>query len=444
MLKSLKIVFPCFLISLTLTPGNAAPKADLSKLVVVGDSLSAGFQNGSLLGSQQVHGYAAVLADRARVALPLPLIAEPGIPNALYLVSPGPPPDYRNTAGPLWGRVDYSLQPMDLAVPGHAVRDALNTRPGMPVDSLTDLVLGLPGMLGGVSPQPGGVGRSAEPNCRALLAGKQRHPRPGHGRRRTPQTPVDDFRAAFAESMRRLAAKNATIAVANIPDVSAIPYFTSAEKLASQIGLPLEIVGPILGLRPGSFVTPEAFPIIQQILGGAAGPLPGAVVLDPTELAQIRGATDAYAAIVAEATRYGAALVDIHALFDRIMTHGFEVGGRRLSTEFLGGIFSLDRIHPRHRIRIIANEFIHAIELGLCLTESRPLSIDEILKDDPLAPIKAVSAVFGAGHVRPDWPSGLKRHRALRRLACRCFGSGKRTAGGAINGNASRYFGTAG
>ena len=55
-------------------------EADLSRLVVVGDSLSAGFQNGSLLGSQQVNGYASLLANQAGVDLPLPLIAAPGIP----------------------------------------------------------------------------------------------------------------------------------------------------------------------------------------------------------------------------------------------------------------------------------------------------------------------------------------------------------------------------
>ena len=50
-------------------------KADLSRLVVVGDSLSAGFQNDSLLDLQQPHGYASLVAAQARVPLWLPLIA---------------------------------------------------------------------------------------------------------------------------------------------------------------------------------------------------------------------------------------------------------------------------------------------------------------------------------------------------------------------------------
>ena len=74
-------------------------EADLSRLVVVGDSLSAGFQNGSLLDSQQPHGYASLVAKQARVDLPLPLIAAPGIPNVLTLLSAGPPPVIVRAAG---------------------------------------------------------------------------------------------------------------------------------------------------------------------------------------------------------------------------------------------------------------------------------------------------------------------------------------------------------
>jgi len=52
-------------------PASAQRKADLTRLVIVGDSLSAGFQNGSLLDSQQVHGYANLLAQQALTPLPL-------------------------------------------------------------------------------------------------------------------------------------------------------------------------------------------------------------------------------------------------------------------------------------------------------------------------------------------------------------------------------------
>src|SRR5678815_2807932 len=91
-------------------PAAAQRKADLSRLVVVGDSLSAGYQSGSLLDTQQVHGYANLVAAQAGVPLTLPLIAFPGIPNVFQLVSPGPPPVIIQAPGTSSGRDDFSVQ----------------------------------------------------------------------------------------------------------------------------------------------------------------------------------------------------------------------------------------------------------------------------------------------------------------------------------------------
>ena len=55
-------------------------KADFSKFVVAGDSLSAGYQNSQLIKSGQEHGYANVIATQAGVSLNLPLLPSPGYP----------------------------------------------------------------------------------------------------------------------------------------------------------------------------------------------------------------------------------------------------------------------------------------------------------------------------------------------------------------------------
>src|SRR5436309_723666 len=84
-------VFSCFSLLFFSTFVVAQSRVDLSKLVVVGDSLSAGVENLSLLDTQQVHGYASVIADQANVPLILPLIQFPGAPNKLALTSLNPP-----------------------------------------------------------------------------------------------------------------------------------------------------------------------------------------------------------------------------------------------------------------------------------------------------------------------------------------------------------------
>ena len=68
---------------------QAKNAGNFSNTVFLGDSLTAGYQSGSLLDTQQVHGWAPVLAKQAGFNIVQPLIAYPGAPNVLQLVSVG-------------------------------------------------------------------------------------------------------------------------------------------------------------------------------------------------------------------------------------------------------------------------------------------------------------------------------------------------------------------
>src|SRR5262245_20907652 len=357
-------------VSYTVPPADAseATRLDLSRLVVVGDSLSAGFQNGSLLDSQQVNGYAAVVARQADAPLPLPLIASPGIPNVLMLVNPGPPPVLDQMPGVSPGRADITVQAMNLAVPGHRVQDALTVRPDFDfnTDPLADLVLGFPGLLLGVSKSQVEWAEALAPTAAIVWLGNNDVLGPATAGDASGVTPVRDFRAAYREVLDRVGRNGADLIVANIPDVTSLPYFTPAEQIAASVGQPLAVIGPVLGLADGDFVTPSAFNLIGLILAGAmAGPLPGNVVLDAGEIAQIRAVTRQYHAIVApEALSRRAALVDVNGLFQCAGARGIVAGDHRLTTGFLGGIFSLDAVHPtRTGYAVLANAFIHAMHL---------------------------------------------------------------------------------
>ena len=382
--------------------------AELSRLVVVGDSLSAGYQNSSLLAGQQVHGYASVVAAQAGVSLPLPLIAAPGLPNVLTLVDPGPPPVIAPAPGASPGRVDPFTQAMDLAVPGAFVQDALTTRPNLAFDDLTDVVLGLPGLLGGVSRSQIEWAEALAPttvfvwlgNMDALAAALFGTP--------SALTSVLEFRRAYTEVMDRLAATGATLVVANIPDVTVIPFLVPAETVAGFTGAPLEVVGPALGIGPGDFVILDTFmvldehglnPIERILLGLAAGPLPDALVVSAAEVTRIRAAIAAFNGIIAEqAKARRAALVDVHALFERVRAHGVTVHGRRLNTSYLGGLFSLDGIHPTNTgYAVLANAFIRALNRGFDADIPR-VSLAKIAADDPLV----LSAAGHSGRPHDD------------------------------------------
>ncbi|MCC6394570.1 MAG: hypothetical protein IT167_28500 [Bryobacterales bacterium] len=366
----------------------AQKKADLSRLVVIGDSLAAGYLNSSLHEAQQPHGFASLVAAQRNLDLPLPLIAAPGVPNVLTLLSPGPPPIIVPAPGFSTGRVNLFLQPMNLSVPLHNVQDALTTRPDFPVDSLTDLVLGFPGLLGGVSRSQVEWAEGLAPSTVFVWIGNNDALFPMIAGDPAFLTPAPVFEAAFSELMSRLQATGATLVAANIPDVGSIPYLVAAQEVAELTGVPLAVIGPLLGIGAEDFVTLDSLSLTFAVLAGMVpGPLPASAVLTASEMNSIRSAVDVYNGIIsAQARASGAVVVDIHALTSEIRKKGYVVEGRRLTTRFLGGIFSLDGIHPTYTGHaIIANAFIH--ELNTHLAAGIPyVSVEQVAKTDPLRP----------------------------------------------------------
>ncbi len=106
---------PCGILSGQIKSHGSHQKADLSRLVIAGDSLGAGYQNSQLIETGQVHGYANVIATQAGVSLNQPLLPPPGYPQITieqgFAVVTGLNPVTRlNTA-----------QTLDVAVPGFTV-----------------------------------------------------------------------------------------------------------------------------------------------------------------------------------------------------------------------------------------------------------------------------------------------------------------------------------
>ena len=122
-------------------------KSKLGRLVVLGDSLSAGFQNFSLFTNDmggQTFGFASLVARQADAILTVPTISYPGIPPALVLNGG----QIVREAG-IGTRTNPNQQTNNLSVPGFTVANALIYGfPGDPVtnpiDALSDSVLGTP------------------------------------------------------------------------------------------------------------------------------------------------------------------------------------------------------------------------------------------------------------------------------------------------------------
>jgi GDSL-like Lipase/Acylhydrolase len=381
-------------------------KGDLSRLVVVGDSISAGVQNFSLLDTQQPNGYAALIAAQAGVPMTLPLVPSPGAPNVLQLISIGPPPTIQPASGtlPSIPRDNPTAQPTNLSVPGITVQQALTltpsltANPGDPVQGWANIVLGFPTPFAvpgtaqtqieqavGLKPTTVIVWLGNNDVLIPLLFGG------------TP-TQVPTFAEAYLNVLLALSQTNARLVVANIPNITGLPYLTPVATLAREIGLPLSEVTSELGVGPGDYLRPAGVTFAEQILKGAPGPIsnymcsaepfstaPIPCVLTASEASTFQETVNAYnLTITLEATLFGATQVDIYSLVEGIYQNGYQSGGYCLNASFLGGLFSLDGVHPTNTgYAIIANTFIQ--QMNNTMGTGIPLvSVANVVKNDPL------------------------------------------------------------
>ena len=376
--------------------GGATGAPNFTTTVVVGDSLSAGFQNGSLLDSQQPHGWASLVATQANFSLTLPLIAPPGAPAVLELVSVGPPPVIDQASGVTTGRDNPSVQPTDLAVPGHLLSDLINTAPtAVPTtdeDLITDLVLGFP--IGNNKSQ---MNEAIQLNPTALFvwAGNNDALQADESGTPTAMTPVATFTQEFQQLMNTLHAQTkATLIVANIPDVTAVPYLTPAATIIAQVatetGLSQTQVAADLGIEDGDLINATGQSQVQSAItaikaGQTPTPLTDAGFLNASEIATIQSTVTQYNTVIAQqVASVGGVVVDIHTLLGNLTQNGITINNYQATTTFLGGLFSLDGIHPTNTgYALIANEFIDTMNSSL-KTMIADMNVSTIAAADPL------------------------------------------------------------
>src|SRR3984957_7980335 len=250
---------------------------NFSNTIFLGDSLTAGYQSGSLLDTAQVHGWANLVATQAAFNITLPLIAPPGAPSVMQLVSVGPPPVITTAPGTTTGRDNPATQPTDLAVPGALLNDVANTvplsNPAPGQQHINQLVLGFPGLGYGQVLSQLGFAIKAQPttiflwigNNDALIADITGTP--------SSMTPVATFTTQYQALMTQLTTMTpAHLVIANIPDVTQVPYLTPAAAVlalaSQQSGQPIPVLSALLGIVPGDYVNPTGTAQVSLILTG--------------------------------------------------------------------------------------------------------------------------------------------------------------------------------
>jgi GDSL-like Lipase/Acylhydrolase len=376
---------------------------NFSNTVFLGDSLTAGFQNDSLLDTTQVHGWAPVLAAQAGFNIIQPLIAYPGAPNVLQLESLGPPPVITQVEPTVTttGRDNFATQVTDLAVPGALLNDVMNTVPLVhpapgSQDQLNQLVLGFPGLGYGQANSQATFAVNAQPttiflwigNNDALVADETGMP--------ASMTSVATFTSQYQALITELTTMApAHLVIANIPDVTKVPYLTPAALVLGEVsatyGIPPAVLSQVLGIVPGDLVNPIGTAEIKPILTGQQkGPIDDAGFLSAAEVVTVQAQVAAFNQVIAaQAKAANATLVDINALFNQVSTNGLTINGFTGTSSFLGGFFSLDGIHPTNvGYAVVANTFIDTMNTA----------ISTKIPDVPLGPIAATD---------PYWPPNL-------------------------------------
>jgi lysophospholipase L1-like esterase len=364
--------------------------------VVIGDSLSAGFQNGSLLDSQQPNGWPNLVAKQAGFGLTLPLIAPPGAPAVLQLISIGPPPVIEPASGTSMGRENPLAQPYDLAVPGHNLNDLINTTPVLVPTSgqelLTAAVLALPLSIPRTQLQ---AAIFLKPTMLFLWIGNNDALNAAFAGTPAVLTPVSTFSSEYQQLIAALHSQTkAKLIIANIPDVTQIPYLTPAALIIGEVsaasGLPAAVVSALLGIRPGDLVNATGLAEVEAAIaalehGQKPTPLTDDGFLDAAEIAQVQSTVNQYNAVIAQqVTAARDILVDIHTYLGSLVENGITINNYPATTAFLGGLFSLDGIHPTNTgYALIANQYIQAINAGMN-TRIAPVDVSSIASSDPL------------------------------------------------------------
>ncbi|MDR3734338.1 MAG: SGNH/GDSL hydrolase family protein [Acidobacteriaceae bacterium] len=378
-----------FVYSSTQNAGN------FSNTIFIGDSLTAGYQNGSLCDKFQPNGWAPLVAKQAGFTIVQPLIAPPGAPNYITLVSVGPPPVSGTATGTTTGRDNFAIQPTDLAVPGANVQDAISTvpvlNPTAGQQQITQLVLGYPGFGEGVALSQMQQAIRAQPTTIFLWIGNNDALIADIAGTPAAMTSVANFTQQYQSLVGQLTANNSVhLVIANIPDVTLVPYLTPAATLLAQYSaatsIPQATLSTMFGISAGDLVNPSGLAQISAILGGTQHTtISDAGFLSAAEVVTVRAQVTAYNQVITStANAIGATLVDINALFATTAANGIVINGVTANFSFLGGLFSMDGIHPTNTgYALLANKFIDAMNAQL-KTSIADVSLSAVATTDPL------------------------------------------------------------
>ncbi len=390
-------------------------KADFTRFVTIGNSLTAGVQSNSLFETAQKYSYGNQIANQVNASFEQPIVAEPGTPGRLEVVSLNPFQTYitKTSGAPL--NLQYQAPYNNLGISGAFTYDVLNAQDSS--SCYTAKYFNKPNpmfnlVLRGIGTQFQQA-KMLHPTFVSLWIGNNDVLGYATSGGKIPITPSQQFAGMYSQILDSLASICPDGVVANIPNVSVLPFLTTVGPQIA-IGTPWPTV-KLLGVQGLVYQSTGSSPIgladsaalltgkvlltldgseYAQLLGKPTGkyyrdngmnipagvdttkpfgftpenPWPNYLILDQTEISNIQTAVSEYNnAINAAATAHYYGVVDINAALNQIRAADFNggtvVNGVKFTTRYVeGGLFSLDGVHPTSQgYGIITNAFITVI-----------------------------------------------------------------------------------
>jgi lysophospholipase L1-like esterase len=290
-------------------------------------------------------------------------------------------------------RVDPSVLATNVAVPGQSIVSANTVKwvpqPTNAAEYLVFVILGIPYVaVGGTPATQVETAAGLQPTFVSLWLGGNDALGAATSADASLLTPNAAFNANADQLFATLAANGARGIVANVPDVTVVAHlFSQADiiVLAAGAGLPLTPAQAELltGVKKKDYVPLTQMPaVLTSLLGG--GPLGENQILRANEVKKIKKAVKKYNKKIAALARANDwPVVDAFSILNEYDRSGVNVGGETLTTNYLGGIFGLDGVHPTNTGHaLVASAFIQAINAKYGTSLPLP-DIAAIMANDP-------------------------------------------------------------
>ncbi|MCK9426736.1 MAG: SGNH/GDSL hydrolase family protein [Ignavibacteriaceae bacterium] len=403
--------------------------ASYDRFVTIGNSITAGYQSGALYESAQNYAYGNLIAKQVGSSFAMPIYSDPGTGGRMELTAfnfaTSTPTITNNPAVGAPTNLGYAAPYNNLGVPGAILYDVLNATNsqdcgskvfGGPANPMFDLILRNSALnIGSQFKQA----KALNPTLLTVWIGNNDVLGFATSGGASPSSPTasatfDALYRFLADSLKSL---NTKVVVANLPDVTAIPFFNTvgpklalgapwtANKAAGSNGLyyvkhGVATVDPTvyadsislltgkvdLTLVAGSWTGYLGQPTgawyryiaaskglpLAAVLASIAGldttkafgfhpqnPFPDALTLDADEITTAKTATLNFnTSIDSLARNRGFGFVNVNSFFNAIRakdyTGGTYYGGIKFTTGYIsGGLFSLDGVHPSNHAHAI-------------------------------------------------------------------------------------------